>query len=267
MADETTPTTTSATQTIYLYEKNSDGYFVLSDTQTIASGADLPDNATTIAPVDPSQVYWNGKNWVSELVPVYTWDENNVFDKIYLMPKGSQLGDRETYEEVPQGLYTPIMHIDQPPYWQGTDEQAWQAAHQPAAPTPTAQQELNAKIMLRATQQAAQLTEQQTAIANLMVDNAKLKSQVNVLANAIANVPNSASTSVPTSASSQSGESQSTVETSANESKSASTSESANASESTSQSESTLESQSTSTSEATSETASATDSQSTETEA
>lgn len=75
--------------TVYEFDMTSRMHPFLDAVQT-DTNVELKDNQTTVAPADGSQ-FFNGKEWVSELVNAYHYDDNGYFDYFTVVPKGSDL--------------------------------------------------------------------------------------------------------------------------------------------------------------------------------
>ena len=240
---------TETTKVVYLYDADSTTHPLIG-AQELKAGEAVPANATEVTPSpDIMDQYWNGSEWVTEMVYVSLYDENGHYTYNRAIPKGQPLKPGEEAHLVPQGLWEPIKHLDADPWWEGTPEEVAMAAMEANAPKPepTAQEQLNAQTMIKM-MRLKQANESQAKInAALMMDNMQLKA-------AVAKLTAQAATPTPAPAESESQSQSASVSESESASTSASESASTSASESTSTSVS--ESASTSTSESTSTSAS-----------
>ena len=216
---------TETNKVVYLYDADSTTHPLIG-ARELKAGEAVPANATEVVPsADTPDQYWNGSEWVTETVYVSLYDENGHYTYNRAIPKGQPLKPGEEAHLVPQGLWEPIKHLDADPWWEGTPEEVAMAAMEANAPKPepTAQEQLNAALMM---------------------DNMQLKAAVAKLTVQVA-TPAPAPVESETQADSQS----QSVSTSASESTSTSVSESTSTSADESTSTSTSESASVSASE------------------
>lgn len=238
---------TETTKVVYLYDADSTTHPLIG-TQELKVGEAVPANATEVTPSpDIMDQYWNGSEWVTEMVYVSLYDENGHYTYNRAIPKGQPLKPGEEAHLVPQGLWEPIKHLDTDPWWEGTPEDVAMAAMEANAPKPepTAQEQLNAQTMIEM-MRLKQANESQAKInAALMMDNMQLKA-------AVAKLTAQVSAPAPVESTTQADSQSQSVSTSASESTSTSVSESTSTSASESTSTSVSESTSTSASESTS---------------
>lgn len=151
------------------------------DTVQVSAGAKLQDNQTTVAP-NGSQ-FFNGKEWVDELVSAYHYDDNGYFDYFSSVPEGSDLEANETlivpYDANGAGMYKPKFDTAQNVWVETLTQEEIDALNKPATPEPTAEQ------------QTINLLGQQVAQANaenaqIKQDNTQLKQMVSVLGQTVA---------------------------------------------------------------------------------
>lgn len=242
---------TETTKAVYLYDADSTTHPLIG-ARELKAGEAMPANATEVVPSpDTPDQYWNGSEWVTEIVYVSLYDENGHYTYNRAIPMGQPLKPGEEAHLVPQGLWEPIKHLDADPWWEGTPEEVAMAAMEANAPKPepTAQEKLNAQTMIEM-MRLKQAHESQAKInAALMMDNMQLKA-------AVAKLTVQVDTPTPAESETQADSQPQSVSTSASESTSTSASESTSTSVSESASTSTSESVSTSVSESTSTSAS-----------
>lgn len=152
------------------------------DAVQVSADAKLQDNQTTVAPADGSQ-FFNGKEWVSELVNAYHYDDNGYFDYFSIVPEGSDLETNETlvvpYDANGAGMYKPKWDAAQGKWVETLTQEEIDALNKPAPAKPTAEQ------------QTINMLGQQVAQANadnaqIKQDNAQLKQMVSVLGQTVA---------------------------------------------------------------------------------
>ena len=141
---------TETTKVVYLYDADSTTHPLIG-ARELKAGEAVPANATEVVPSpDTPDQYWNGSEWVTETVYVSLFDENGHYTYNRAIPKGQPLKPGEEAHLVPQGLWEPIKHLDADPWWEGTPEEVAMAAMEANAPKPepTAQEQLNAQMMI-----------------------------------------------------------------------------------------------------------------------
>lgn len=167
--------------TIVVYEFTKDRTHHYLDAVQVSADAKLQDNQTTVAP-NGSQ-FFNGKEWVNELVNAYHYDGNGYFDYFSNVPKGSALEANETlvvpYDANGAGMFKPKWDATQGKWVETLTQEEIDALNKPATPEPTAEQQT---INLLA-QQVAQAN---TDNAQIKQDNVQLKQMVSVLGQTVA---------------------------------------------------------------------------------
>ena len=127
--------------------------------------------------------FFNGKEWVSELVNAYHYDDNGYFDYFTVVPKGSDLQANETlvvpYDKDGRGMYKPKFDTAQNTWIETLTQAEIDALNKPAKPEPTAEQ----KMISALGQQAAHVNAEN---AQIKQDNAQLKQMVSVLGQTVA---------------------------------------------------------------------------------
>lgn len=169
--------------TIVVYEFDTkDRTYRYLDAVQVSTDAKLEDNQTTVAPADGSQ-FFNGKEWVSELVNAYHYDDNGYFDYFTIVPKGSDLKANETlvvpYDKDGRGMYKPKFDTTQNVWVETLTQEEIDTLNKPATPEPDAEQ----KMISALGQQVAQDNAENTQIKQ---DNAQLKQMVSVLSQTVA---------------------------------------------------------------------------------
>lgn len=151
------------------------------DAVQVSAGAKLQDNQTTVAP-NGSQ-FFNGKEWVDELVKAYHYDDNGYFDYSSIVPEGSDLEANETlivpYDANGAGMYKPKWDATQGKWIETLSKEEIEELNKPATPEPTAEQ----KMISLLGQQVAQANAEN---AQIKQDNTQLKQMVSVLGQAVA---------------------------------------------------------------------------------
>lgn len=154
------------------------------DAVQVSADAKLEDNQTTVAPADGSQ-FFNGKEWVSELVNAYHYDDNGYFDYFTVVPKGSDLKANETlvvpYDKDGRGMYKPKFDTTQNVWVETLTQEEIDALNKPATPEPT-------DMQLAVAQMGSQLAILTTENLKLKQDNVKLGQTVQALGMQVAQV-------------------------------------------------------------------------------
>lgn len=169
--------------TVYEFDMTSRMHPFLDAVQT-DTNVELKDNQTTVAPADGSQ-FFNGKEWVSELVNAYHYDDNGYFDYFTIVPKGSDLQANETlvvpYDKDGRGMYKPKFDTMQNAWIETLTQEEIDALNKPATPKPT-------DMQLAVAQMGSQLAILTTENLKLKQDNVKLGQTVQALGMQVAQV-------------------------------------------------------------------------------
>lgn len=167
---------------IVVYEFAEDRTHHYLDAVQVSADAKLQDNQTTVAPTNGSQ-FFNGQEWVNELVSAYHYDDNGYFDYFSRVPEGSELEANETivvpYDANGAGMYKPKWDATQGKWVETLTKEEIEELNKPATPEPTAEQ----KMISALGQQAAQ---DNADNAQIKQDNVQLKQMVSVLGQTVA---------------------------------------------------------------------------------
>ncbi|MFJ6925623.1 MAG: hypothetical protein ACIRZW_10340, partial [Limosilactobacillus mucosae] len=135
----------------------------------------------TVAP-NGSQ-FFNGKEWVDELVSAYHYDNNGYFDYFSSVPEGSDLEANETlvvpYDANGAGMYKPKFDATQGKWVETLTKEEIDALNKPAPAKPTAEQQTISLLGQRVAQATADN-------AQLKQDNTQLKQMVSMLGQTVA---------------------------------------------------------------------------------
>ena len=146
----------------------------------VSADAKLQDNQTTVAP-NGSQ-FFNGKEWVDELVSAYHYDDNGYFDYFSSVPEGSDLETNETlvapYDANGAGMYKPKWDATQGKWIETLSKEEIEELNKPAAPEPDAQDQLNKQLMVRIAGLQTSVATQAKLNANLMKDLTEIKKKL-----------------------------------------------------------------------------------------
>lgn len=146
----------------------------------VSADAKLQDNQTTVAP-NGSQ-FFNGKEWVDELVSAYHYDDNGYFDYFSSVPEGSDLETNETlvvpYDANGAGMYKPKWDAAQGKWIETLSKEEIEELNKPAAPEPDAQDQLNKQLMVRIAGLQTSVATQAKLNANLMKDLTEIKKKM-----------------------------------------------------------------------------------------
>lgn len=152
------------------------------DAVQVSADAKLQDNQTTVAPADGSQ-FFNGKEWVDELVSAYHYDANGYFDYFSSVPKGSDLEANETlvvpHDANGAGMYKPKFDVTQGKWVETLTQEEIDALNKPAPAKPTAEQQMISLLG----QQVAKTNAENVQIKQ---DNTQLKQMVSMLGQTVA---------------------------------------------------------------------------------
>ena len=163
--------------TVYEFDMTSRMHPFLDAVQT-DTNVELKDNQTTVAPADGSQ-FFNGKEWVSELVNAYHYDDNGYFDYFTIVPKGSDLQANETlvvpYDKDGRGMYKPKFDTTQNVWVETLTQEEIDALNKPATPEPDAQDQLNKQLMVRIAGLQTSVATQSKLNANLIKELTEIK--------------------------------------------------------------------------------------------
>lgn len=166
--------------TVYEFDMTSRMHPFLAMVQT-DTNVELKDNQTTVAPADGSQ-FFNGKEWVSELVNAYHYDDNGYFDYFTVVPKGSDLQANETlvvpYDKDGRGMYKPKFDTTQNVWVETLTQEEIDALNKPATPEPDAQDQLNKQLMVRIAGLQTSVATQSKLNANLIKDLTEIKKKL-----------------------------------------------------------------------------------------
>lgn len=150
------------------------------DAVQVSADAKLQDNQTTVAP-NGSQ-FFNGKEWVDELVSAYHYDDNGYFDYFSSVPEGSDLEANETlvvpYDANGAGMYKPKWDATQGKWVETLTQEEIDALNKPAAPEPDAQDQLNKQLMVRIAGLQTSVATQAKLNATLMKDLTEIKKKM-----------------------------------------------------------------------------------------
>ena len=150
------------------------------DAVQVSADAKLQDNQTTVAP-NGSQ-FFNGKEWVDELVSAYHYDDNGYFDYFSSVPEGSDLETNETlvvpYDANGAGMYKPKFDTAQNKWVETLTKEEIYALNKPAAPEPDVQDQLNKQLMVRIAGLQTSVATQAKLNANLMKDLTEIKKKL-----------------------------------------------------------------------------------------
>lgn len=150
------------------------------DAVQVSADAKLQDNQTTVAP-NGSQ-FFNGKEWVDELVSAYHYDDNGYFDYFSSVPEGSDLETNETlvvpYDANGAGMYKPKWDATQGKWVETLTQEEIDALNKPAAPEPDAQDQLNKQLMVRIAGLQTSVATQAKLNATLMKDLTEIKKKM-----------------------------------------------------------------------------------------
>lgn len=161
--------------TVYEFDTTSRMHPFLAAAQ-IDANVELKDNQTTVAP-NGSQ-FFNGKEWVDELVSAYHYDDNGYFDYFSSVPEGSDLEANETlvvpYDANGAGMYKPKWDATQGKWIETLSKEEIEERNKLAPAKPTAEQQTINLLGQRVAQTSAKN-------AQIKQDNAQLKQMVSVL--------------------------------------------------------------------------------------
>lgn len=167
--------------TIVVYEfdtKDRTNHYL--DAVQVSADAKLQDNQTTVAP-NGSQ-FFNGKEWVDELVSAYHYDDNGYFDYFSSVPEGSELEPNETlvvpHDANGAGMYKPKFDVTQSKWVETLTKEEIDAFNKPAAPEPDVQDQLNKQLMVRIAGLQTSVATQAKLNANLMKDLTEIKKKL-----------------------------------------------------------------------------------------
>ena len=150
------------------------------DAVQVSADAKLQDNQTTVAP-NGSQ-FFNGKEWVDELVSAYHYDDNGYFDYFSSVPEGSDLETNETlvvpYDANGAGMYKPKWAATQGKWIETLSKEEIEELNKPAAPEPDAQDQLNKQLMVRIAGLQTSVATQAKLNATLMKDLTEIKKKM-----------------------------------------------------------------------------------------
>lgn len=150
------------------------------DAVQVSADAKLQDNQTTVAP-NGSQ-FFNGKEWVDELVSAYHYDDNGYFDYFSSVPEGSDLETNETlvvpYDANGAGMYKPKWDATQGKWIETLSKEVIEEFNKPAAPEPDVQDQLNKQLMVRIAGLQTSVATQAKLNANLMKDLTEIKKKL-----------------------------------------------------------------------------------------
>lgn len=150
------------------------------DAVQVSADAKLQDNQTTVAP-NGSQ-FFNGKEWVDELVSAYHYDDNGYFDYFSSVPEGSDLETNETlvvpYDANGAGMYKPKWDATQGKWIETLSKEEIEEFNKPAAPEPDVQDQLNKQLMVRIAGLQTSVATQAKLNANLMKDLTEIKKKL-----------------------------------------------------------------------------------------
>lgn len=150
------------------------------DAVQVSADAKLQDNQTTVAP-NGSQ-FFNGKEWVDELVSAYHYDDNGYFDYFSSVPEGSDLETNETlvvpYDANGAGMYKPKWDATQGKWIETLSKEEIEEFNKPAAPEPDVQDQLNKRLMVRIAGLQTSVATQAKLNANLMKDLTEIKKKL-----------------------------------------------------------------------------------------
>lgn len=150
------------------------------DAVQVSADAKLQDNQTTVAP-NGSQ-FFNGKEWVDELVSAYHYDDNGYFDYFSSVPEGSDLETNETlavpYDANGAGMYKPKWDATQGKWVETLTQEEIDALNKPAAPEPDAQDQLNKQLMVRIAGLQTSVATQSKLNANLIKELTEIKKKL-----------------------------------------------------------------------------------------
>lgn len=168
-------------ETIVVYEFDTkDRTHHYLDAVQVSADAKLQDNQTTVAP-NGSQ-FFNGKEWVDELVSAYHYDDNGYFDYFSSVPEGSDLEANETlvvpYDANGAGMYKPKWDATQGKWVETLTQEEIDALNKPAAPEPDAQDQLNKQLMVRIAGLQTSVATQAKLNATLMKDLTEIKKKM-----------------------------------------------------------------------------------------
>lgn len=150
------------------------------DAVQVSADAKLQDNQTTVAP-NGSQ-FFNGKEWVDELVSAYHYDDNGYFDYFSSVPEGSDLEANETlvvpYDANGAGMYKPKWDATQGKWIETLSKEEIDALNKPADPKPNSNDQAISALTAQLLQTQMTVKQQGTQIASLtgaLLANVKAK--------------------------------------------------------------------------------------------
>lgn len=159
------------------------------DAVQVSAGAKLQDNQTTVAP-NGSQ-FFNGKEWVDELVRAYHYDDNGYFDYFSIVPEGSDLEANETlivpYDANGAGMFKPKWDATQGKWVETLTQAEIDTLNKPAPAKPTTEQQTIGLL-------GQQVAQANTENAQIKQDNAQLKQMVSVLGQTVAQLKSQSTT-------------------------------------------------------------------------
>ena len=167
--------------TIVVYEfdtKDRTHHYI--DAVQVSADAKLQDNQTTVAP-NGSQ-FFNGKEWVDELVSAYHYDDNGYFDYFSSVPEGSDLEANETlvvpYDANGAGMYKPKWDATQGKWVETLTQAEIDALNKPAVPKPNSDDQAISALTAQLLQTQMTVKQQGTQITSLtgaLLENVKAK--------------------------------------------------------------------------------------------
>lgn len=160
---------------IYLYETGEHSNHRLYGHKEVTDDYQVQSGETEVEPFKDTDNFWNGFNWVADLMPIYLYDKaNGSFVGTKKVPRGTQLQLGETAVEPTQGLYEPKFDGNA---WSGITKEEYDAKHPVETPKPTGTEVLLAQNVKDLASLQADHLSQQKLNASLMKDNAELKKQ------------------------------------------------------------------------------------------
>lgn len=149
-------------------------------TVQVDDNAVLESNQTTVAVGNGR--FFNGKEWVNEIINVYHYNGDGYFDYYSVAPQGADLEANETLVAPlngdGRGMYKPKWDATQGKWIETLSKEEIEELNKPAAPEPDAQDQLNKQLMVRIAGLQTSVATQAKLNATLMKDLTEIKKKM-----------------------------------------------------------------------------------------
>lgn len=165
---------------VYVFDSTNRLHEYVSTVQ-VDDNASLESNQTTVAVGNGR--FFNGQEWVNEIINVYHYNSDGYFDYYSVAPQGAALGTNETLvaplNSDGSGMYKPKFDTDQNVWVETLTQEEIDALNKPAPAKPTAEQQMISLLGQQAVKTNAEN-------AQIKQDNAQLKRMVSMLGQTVA---------------------------------------------------------------------------------